>query len=242
MWLSLALAIFVALPLAGVLLLILGLHGPRLDTLPRCARCLFETTGLAATAPCPECGADLSLSKAITIGRRRKRPLAIGLGTLLLLVPIAIFATAAAIGVNNPANNPSKPNWLLQLETHRSDARLAAAAITELTARIGTPAMSSDVAKSLLNRALAVQADQSTVWLPAWGDLVVACRQAGLCDPESYTNFVKQGVSIRTLPIHKVMAGHPFERSLEVKAPRLGTSAVPIRIDVSVTLGGIQHP
>src|SRR2546425_8365233 len=60
--------------LIGLVLLIRGLRGRRVDDHPICRRCGFDLFGRPETSTqCAECGADLTLPRAIQHGRRVRR-------------------------------------------------------------------------------------------------------------------------------------------------------------------------
>ena len=75
----------VILIIFGLLMILTGLIGHRVGTEPRCRRCRFELSGLRDPGRCPECGRDITDSRAISRGRRsvRKRLLIRGAVTLL---------------------------------------------------------------------------------------------------------------------------------------------------------------
>jgi hypothetical protein len=52
----------------GLILLIIGLRGWRIDDHPWCRKCRYDLSGLDEPAACPECGADLARRRAVRIG------------------------------------------------------------------------------------------------------------------------------------------------------------------------------
>src|SRR5215218_3121633 len=74
---------------AGIVLILFGTRGRRVDDHPLCRRCGFDLTGRPQTSDrCPECGADLSAHRAIRIGRRTRRPWSIALGIVFVLLSL----------------------------------------------------------------------------------------------------------------------------------------------------------
>lgn len=59
----------------GVLMLVLGVRGRRIDQHPVCRKCGYDLSGTAAvSSTCPECGRDLSTrTRAVRVGNRKKR-------------------------------------------------------------------------------------------------------------------------------------------------------------------------
>src|SRR5438045_2458300 len=79
---------------AGAGLIILGLHGKRLNDHPVCRQCRFDLSGCPeGSVTCPECGAGLKRPGSTRIGQRRKRPVFLAVGAAAVLFP------ASAIGV-----------------------------------------------------------------------------------------------------------------------------------------------
>src|SRR5437762_1185999 len=104
----------------GTACLLAGLRGRRIDDHPVCRRCRFDLIGVypssAAMARCPECGADLGHRRAVRIGQRRRRKLAVSLGVGLLLAVSGVGAVLGWSAAKGPAMNPYKPSWWLEAE------------------------------------------------------------------------------------------------------------------------------
>lgn len=87
----LLLMLLAALFLAGLILLIRGLHGRRIGTDPHCRKCHYNLTGLTSRK-CPECGTTLA-PKTVLIGKPARRRGALATGLCLLL------ASATGLGL-----------------------------------------------------------------------------------------------------------------------------------------------
>src|SRR5690349_3923778 len=103
--------------LLGVLLLILGLRGKRLNDHPTCRDCGFDLENVyPASITCPECGSGLRRPKAVRTGQRRRRPILIAAGLLLLLTPGFPIALAVFAAITGADVNQYKPLGLLLWE------------------------------------------------------------------------------------------------------------------------------
>ncbi|MBN1342086.1 MAG: hypothetical protein JXQ73_05365 [Phycisphaerae bacterium] len=78
----------------SILLLKLGIWPKRRGDTPHCRKCGYNLTALASER-CPECGADLSGSKAIVRGERRRRPIVTVLAISMLGLAGALWVQTA---------------------------------------------------------------------------------------------------------------------------------------------------
>jgi hypothetical protein len=93
----------VILGLAGLVLLIIGVRGRRIDTHPICRKCGFDLVGTnlkqAEEGPeplrCPECGAEVDSPITVRYGHRRRRPRLIALAAIMMLPAISFFSFEA---------------------------------------------------------------------------------------------------------------------------------------------------
>ncbi len=115
-WAGILIILLPPLSLAGVLLLVWGLRGRVEFSGPTCKACGYDLRGLDFThddRACPECGADLAARRAVRFGRAPKRPVAIVLGSLLLLpavlLSIAMVGWTVVASTAGPAHTQSTP-------------------------------------------------------------------------------------------------------------------------------------
>src|SRR5688500_14362576 len=109
-----AAAVFVA----GLLLVLVGRRGRRVDDHPLCRRCGFDLFAKPAdSTACPECGADVTRRprRAVRIGHRVRRGKLVLAGALLMVVSSAGLGTSGvrwARSVDWQAHKPA--DWLLR--------------------------------------------------------------------------------------------------------------------------------
>ena len=184
-----------ALLLPGVVLLALGLRGRRISDHPVCRRCRFDLHGVyPARQTCPECGRDLGGRRAVRSGERRRRRWAVAIGALLLLASAGAIGAGGYAAAQGANLNAYKPTWMLAMETRRNEPGRAAEALKELAARIDDGRLGDERIESLVERALAHQADLDQPWLVEWGDLVEAAWQQGQAPQPLYERYLRQAV------------------------------------------------
>lgn len=122
---------FVLLAL-GLVALVLGLRGRRIDREPRCPsrRCRYalgsviESRRASSDEPfpltCPECGRTVAQERALRIGTRKKRKLLAALGACLLIAGAMIVGLQGYATWKSTQSITTMPFWLL-LHQSRSD-------------------------------------------------------------------------------------------------------------------------
>lgn len=171
----------------GVVLLVLGLRGRRVDDHPLCRRCRRDLFGLADVTTCPECGHD---PQPVRIGNRERRPRFVGFGVTLLTLAALPLAAVVTVSVADIDLNRHKPVWLLMRES-----RTSVEAVEELrsrqTQRILTPAQVEQMAETFLRH----QADLDLPWLDGKGDCIQDAFFAGNIDEGEWLRFLAQALS-----------------------------------------------
>jgi hypothetical protein len=163
------LAMAIATPLIGLLLLALGLRGRRVNDHPVCAHCGFDLIGLTGPSACPECGKRLDTPRAVRMGARRKRPafIATGAGLLVLMV------LAGSVLLTGSTLDRYKPSWLLMLECRFRPPERVSAMLSELIARSDRNELRNSARAALARRALLAQSTDTPPWSREWS-LVLA--------------------------------------------------------------------
>ena len=203
----------------GAMLLVLGLRGRRVDDHPVCRGCGFDLVGVyPVAARCPECGRSLDRRRAVRVGARRRRPLAIASGGLALAVVVAgvgLVGWGVAAGFDW---NTIKPAWMLLDEAESGRAGASDRALAELSARVGDGRLAGRAADRVIERALAMQGDESSAWTRAWGDLLGRAWGAGLLSDAQVARFVTQAFVADFTVRERVHAGGQVPVWLEVRS------------------------
>lgn len=213
----------------SLFLLVWGVRGTVVRIGPTCRKCRFDLSGLQLPlATCPECGSDLASNRrAVVQVLRRRRPVAISLGSLLLLLMVVGSGWQLTGSLATSATQARLPTWALVLET-RIAPTLTAPALAELSARVRKSQLSAETTDVLVARALTIQADPSATWNGAWGDFIAAAKRAGMVSNETWTTFVRQGVSITLDARPRVRAGRTIPIAVTMKGGRLGGSSLSV--------------
>ncbi len=175
-------------PILGLVMLVLGLRGKRLDYHPVCRRCGYDLVGSPNPRErCPECGAGLLGDHAVRVGNRHKQPLPVVMGTLLITLSVGLLCVQL-LGTNL---DPYKPFWLLRLEATTPAMGSKGGALNELLTRTQSSSLSTSQLDSLMSAVLQVQADASIPWDETWGDVFAELFTQGVGAPAQHEKFAK---------------------------------------------------
>lgn len=212
------------LAVAGIALLIWCFRGKRIDDHPVCRRCDFDLTGLPKESTrCPECGSELSHTRAIRIGHRRKRPL-IGLAGLILLAgPSATTSKFLYPILTDPNPDQYKPYWWLMAEARHFGQAGQNASAKELLSRLKANLLTADQERQTADFVLERQADVQQSWNTLWGDFIQQAR-GGLSSAQwdrYVQNLVADTPELQVRPC--VARGDPFAARVVYSAARGGS-------------------
>ncbi len=149
-------SVFVVGFLPGVLLLIAGRRGKRIDDHPVCRGCGFDLFGTREPIPdkhpkCPECGTR----REPKVGNRKRRGKLTLAGVFLMLTSIGV-AGAWGYGQFGAAQIAQyKPMWLLRFEARSGTSNTAAIALGEMIARFQNGKLTPATAELLFDDAVA---------------------------------------------------------------------------------------
>ena len=207
----------------GLVLLVFGWRGRRINDHPICRQCRFDLAGIfPAVTTCPECGTDLAPDKAVCRGARRKRrgPLLIGL--VLLLASAGVAGTLVWSWGTNFNWNTIKPVWMLLREA-RSSGAVGGAAVDELRRRIDEDLVGDATLERLVRRAFEVQQSDSSAWHPAWGDIVEVGFGQGLLTGEQQQAYWERAISVSLATRARWDPTKPTRVGFYLNGTRLGT-------------------
>lgn len=207
----------------GVVLVLLGLRGKRLNRHPICALCGFDLEGTyPQSITCSECGAGLRRRKGVRIGARRKRWVVLCAGALLVLLPVGMLATALYAVLTGADLNSYKPVGLLLWEGRRANDATAAAAVQELLTRVQNKQVGKGTVENIVATALEIQADLDATWRSEWGDIIETARLADSVEDEAYNRFLEQAAVVEFAIRPRVRQGDPVAVEAKLKEARIG--------------------
>lgn len=236
---SLVAILFISL-LAGVLFIILGFRGKKINDHPVCRWCNFDLDGVyPESITCPECGAGLKREGTVLQGaRKRMIPLAL-LGIFLCItsvIPVGVVAYAALTGSDL---NKFKPLSLLFWEARHATQAQSVTIANELMNRAMSRSLDPAQYDSVIEEVLARQADTSLPWAEEWGDLIERAKLDNALKPAQEQRFFNNaGVFVlKTRP--NTFPGATLPVVVELKEARVGSNSV-INVPISLksaTLG-----
>jgi hypothetical protein len=152
----------------GVVLLVVGVVGRRVDDHPLCRGCGFDLVGtaLGSAALCPECGRSVGTGAGRRVGNRvRRRGMMLGGGV----------AVTAALGIGIPmfvvpllSNRAARPTWWLLVEAEYGSGAMRDAAAVELLSRHGAGTLAAADGKRLVVVAAEVHSNKAEAWSALW--------------------------------------------------------------------------
>ncbi|MCC6679039.1 MAG: hypothetical protein IT436_18085 [Phycisphaerales bacterium] len=229
---------------AGLMALVLGLRGRKIDDHPICRKCRFDLVGVWPGAEkCPECGAEIADARARRVGNRRRSGRLITVGAVLAAiggVPLATLVLSVLIG---PAANPYKPVWLLVTEARYSGPGVATAAMGELGSRITKKKLDRVTVSKLIAEGLARQADVQAPWLPGWGDFIMAAWNGGFAGNADLAAYIRGGVQFEAVVRERARVDEPTALKIVGRSSRLSKSAdiwIAVNFDV-IRLGDVEQ-
>lgn len=235
---AIAVILLLATLLLGLILLIAGLRGRRLNDHPVCKWCRFDLEGVyPESVTCPECGAGLKRDGAIRIGVRRRVPTLILVGALLAAVPLAPFGTVGWALLTGTNIDTYKPLGILLWEAHHSDRGRLDAIAGEIADRILRQKLSPDQYQRVIEEALAFQGDPSRPWSESWGDLIERARLDGVLTSSQAERFRSQAAVIDLRVRPRIQAGGTTPVLLTLKEARVGSSS---NLLMSVRVKGVK--
>lgn len=220
----------------GLLLVLWGVRGKRLNDHPVCRQCRFDLSGMyPGERTCPECGAGLVRDKSVRIGQRRKRWIPIALGVPLALAPGAMLGLLTFAMLTGRDVNSYKPVNLLLFEGRRGSETIASAAAAELIRRYDRNSLGPEQVAEIVAAALEIQGDANRPWDEAWGDLIEKASMDDLVDEADLHRYYQQAAIIELAVRPRVRIGDPVPCVLSLKERRLGSS---LTIAATVQLEG----
>ncbi len=185
----------IVLMIMAIVLLTVGLRGRLLERGSFCRRCRFDLQGLDTDAPaCPECGSDLRAPEATRPVLRRRRPLVLTLGGLLLLGGIGM-GTVALTGTVGSLYKVMPDRVVLYASQWGSDE-----ALDELLVRLtAAKPIEQWVWDNAIEMGLGYQADTSLKWDPRWGEVISLAWKRNQLSEEQKLQFAINAQEIEYL-------------------------------------------
>lgn len=218
-------AVAAAMLVAGLLLLVLGLRGRRIDDHPVCRRCRFDLVGaLPGAGVCPECGSDLGRRRAVRHGQRRRRRELIAAGAVaLVLAPGALVGGYAAAWARWTPYRVLPTTWLVAMVDPDSPST-GAAALRELARRAERGALSPETSAKLVDLALERQERHDLPWSAAWGEPLGAAFAGGALSAEQVERYVRAAMTPSLAIRSPAAAGEDqWPLGFEISGARVGT-------------------
>jgi hypothetical protein len=218
----------------GVVLLLVGWRGKRINDHPVCRQCRFDLLGTPeGTITCPECGAGLKRPGSTRIGQRRKRPLCLGVGALAVLLPALAIGTAGFAMLTGQDAHRWLPLGALLWESRHADATRQQQIGAEVLKRYTAKALSPDQVDAAVDAALEIQGNASRPWAVEWGDLIEAVKSDGKLSDARQHRYQNQAAVLEWKARPTISEDDPLPIVVKLKEARIGAAAA---LQASVTL------
>jgi hypothetical protein len=200
-------AILIYLALAslaiGLVALVVGLRGKRIDREPRCPsrRCKYAlgsvidarraSEGETFPLTCPECGHVIAHERALRIGTRKKRCWTIRLGAVLLLLGASGAGVEGYATWKNAQSITTMPLWLLLYQSRTDTVANRHAHQSEIVRRAQAGLLSDAQAERVVERILDWQRDP-TIEMHVLADALAPLHDQGRVTREEIEEFWRQ--------------------------------------------------
>jgi len=229
----------------GGLLIWLGMLGRRINRNPQCTWCRFDLSGVyPGVVTCPECGAGLKRAKAVRMGVRRRMPVVVGLGGVMVVGPMLMIGAVVYSLISGSALNSQKPAWLLMTEARLLGDTHAATVAKELLDRMVTKKASKEDSERAIGLALDIQGDRNRQWSDAWGEIIDRGEVDKVLTDEQRHRYRQQSVrfGLRTRDVLKAGEVLPvFVSGREFRIAPTGTLQYNAWV-ISVKVNGVECP
>ncbi len=224
-----------SLVLIASVVLAWGLRGKRIGDKPHCRRCGYGLTGLIAER-CPECATAIDAS-SVVYSVRRRRPVPLAIGVVLLILSTASLSTllyGKSRNINWYTHYPE--SFLRSLAKMRDTA-----AATELARRLQlttTPRLPEEFIDFVLEE----HASCPTPNAGAWADILASCLNNGWLSDGQMDQFFQHiaPLSLHVRPRMQEWDRFVFAVHREARGSRLISTELKMRID-DVTADGSQR-
>lgn len=211
----------------GVVLILTGWRGKRLNDHPICRSCGFDLLGVLPDGiTCPECGAGLKRPNACRIGERRKRWVAIWVGIAAVLLPAAMIGTVGFGILTGKDFNEYKPTGLLIWEGKHLGAAVGGKAAAELERRSSKRGADKELIATIAAAALDIQGDPRRPWDEKWGDIIENALLTKILDDQDKQRYYDQAVVLAFEARPRVPAGGGLPVAAILKESRVGSGSM----------------
>jgi len=181
----------------GTMLFILGRFGRQTDDHPLCKRCRFDLVGsIDHSSRCPECGRDVSGPRGVVIGHRRPYRSCIIISIIILLFSVTAFIVEILPMARSMNWIRIKPTTWLVADIHGNQPVQQGASANELARRIKNGSIDDNTTRELITLALGKQADRTSPWIVAWGNMLDEAIAKGELTAEERKVYLEHAVSL----------------------------------------------
>lgn len=229
--------------IVGVVLVVVGLKGRRINDHPVCKQCHFDLLGTyPEVVTCPECGAGLKRDNAVLQGARSKMPIVVTVGAIMVLTPLVPVGAVAYAVLTGSDVNAIKPLGMILWEARRAEPTQAAKLADEIMNRLLAKKLSASQYQKVIESVLDVQGDRSLAWSEGWGSVIDRAELDGVLTPAQKARYMQQAAVLNLKPRPTVFAGGVLPVDVSLLESRVAPNAAEM-VHVTfknATLGGTK--
>lgn len=175
---------------------------------------------IPVTVTCPGCGGGLKRPKSVQIGERKRMPLAVLIGVVLVLLAAVPTGSSAFALLSSRDVSKHLPFSVLLLQSRFAAPANSRLIAIELERRILADELDAAQMHLVLDRTLDIQGDWSTPWQEEWGSVFDAILLKGTVNEAERRRWIRQSVKLSLVTRSQLRPGDPLPLRTQILETR----------------------